>query len=53
MLKPSVWLAVMSLLLAPPPLAVAAADLELVLAVDTSASINDFEFRIQPALSPI
>ncbi len=45
--KPSVWLAVMAVFLAPPQLAAAPADLELVLAVDTSSSINDFEFRIQ------
>ena len=35
------------LCLAPQPAAAAAVDLELVLAVDTSASINDYEFRIQ------
>jgi len=33
--------------LAPLPAAAGAVDLELVLAVDTSASINDYEFRIQ------
>ena len=35
------------LCLAPLPAAAGAVDLELVLAVDTSASINDYEFRIQ------
>ena len=47
MLKPKLWLATLCLSLAPFQLAAAPADLELVLAVDTSASINDFEFRIQ------
>ncbi len=47
MLKPRLWLATLCLSLAPLQLAAAPADLELVLAVDTSASINDFEFRIQ------
>ena len=47
MLRPYGLLAAAFLFFAPQLLAAAPADLELVLAVDTSASINDFEFRIQ------
>ena len=40
-------LVVAGVVLAPNPVAATPVDLELVLAVDTSASINDYEFRIQ------